>query len=120
MNPYKYIDALEHSETCGCVECVQFVRFSGQTDPCGWSMSVTWSLDDNLAHAEGDNAESIRHLYATSGDGTPPSKDMLLGASGGAAPLTSVNAPNTEHMPVINRQGLRRWYGRVERLQGAP
>jgi hypothetical protein len=40
-------------------------------------MSVTWSLDDSLAHAEGDDPDSIRYMYATSGDGTPPSEDML-------------------------------------------
>jgi hypothetical protein len=75
-NTYDYIDS-PHSEMCGCSECVQSVTFSGQTYPCGWVMTVRWSLDDCIAHAEGDDAESIRHLYATSGDGTPPSEDML-------------------------------------------
>lgn len=62
----------EHSELCACTECVQSVTFSGQTDPCGWSMTVRWSLDDCLAHADGDDAESVRYLYAHTGDGSLP------------------------------------------------
>lgn len=68
----------EHSEFCGCPECVQSVSFSGQTDPCGWTMTVTWSLDDCLAHAEGDDADKIRELFWRSGD-VPNEEHLALG-----------------------------------------
>ena len=52
----------------------------------------------------------------------PAEQGSLLGASGGAAPLISANAPNTENrgVPTLTRSGMLRWAGRVERIQGAP
>jgi hypothetical protein len=34
----------EHSEVCGCAECVTEYSACGQTDPYGFNVSVSWEL----------------------------------------------------------------------------
>lgn len=69
----------EHSEFCGCPECVWSVSFSGQTDPCGWTMTVTWNLDDCIAHAEGQTADEVAEIFAAYGDPSITEKNLAYG-----------------------------------------
>ena len=41
-----------HKDTCYCIECIDTYTATGQTDPFGLCVTVTWSGGDRIAHAD--------------------------------------------------------------------
>jgi hypothetical protein len=83
-----------HNDTCYCTECVSSYSATGQTDPFGLCVSVTWSADDQVAHADWRSPSEIYDVTAEMAD----EMDAL------AARIEGRRFANAEHLVAYLRR----------------